>query len=512
MRIACVFYRNETAMKVLLDTNIIIHRENKRLTNFSIGSLFYWLDNLQYKKCIHPFTLGELMKYRDAETQKVLDIKLCAYNLLRAPAEPKTDFIETVGVKDKHDEVDNALLYQVYADRVGYLITEDRAIRDKAAKLGIADRVFSIDAFISKCVDENPPLVSYKFLRVEKQLFVQIEVKDPFFNSLRKDYPDFDSWFNRKAEEEAYTFRLDTGDLVGFLYLKVEGSSENYSDIKPPFKPKKRLKIGTFKVESTGLRLGERFLKIIFDNALQQKVDEIYVTLFEDREELVALRLLLEAWGFVYHGKKDTQESVYVKTVGKWDNNRTVKKNFPNVKDKANKFILPIFPQYHTDLFPDSQLRTEKIFVEDKAHRYALEKIYVCWSPNITEVVPGDIILIYRTKDNRNKTATFSSVVTSICVVNGYQKITSLKQLLYLCKNRSVFSTSQLTDFWNRKKGNMTVLNLIYLKTLKKKPILRDLYTLGIVDPGTGPRPFTRLTDEKFRAILKVAETTLYDK
>lgn len=58
----------------------------------------------------------------------------------------------------------------------------------------------------------------------------------------------------------------------------------------------------------------------------------------------------------------------------------------------------------------------------------------------------------------------------------------------------------------------MTVLNLIYLKTLKKKPILRDLYTLGIVDPGTGPRPFTRLTDEKFRAILKVAETTLYDK
>ena len=50
------------------------------------------------------------MKYRDAETQKVLDIKLCAYNLLRAPAEPKTDFIETVGVKDKHDEVDNALL------------------------------------------------------------------------------------------------------------------------------------------------------------------------------------------------------------------------------------------------------------------------------------------------------------------------------------------------------------------------------------------------------------------
>jgi len=27
-----------------------------------------------------------------------------------------------------------------------------------------------------------------------------------------------------------------------------------------------------------GFKLGERFLKIVFDNALQQKVDEIYVT------------------------------------------------------------------------------------------------------------------------------------------------------------------------------------------------------------------------------------------
>ena len=46
----------------------------------------------------------------------------------------------------------------------------------------------------------------------------------------------------------------------------------------------RRLKVGTFKVESTGFRLGERFIKIIFDNALHRNVDEIYVTLFTDRE------------------------------------------------------------------------------------------------------------------------------------------------------------------------------------------------------------------------------------
>lgn len=89
---------------------------------------------------------------------------------------------------------------------------------------------------------------------------------------------------------------------MGFLYLKTEDVSENYSDIEPPFSPKRRLKVGTFKVESTGFRLGERFVKIIFDNAQQRNVDEIYVTLFTDRGELVALEELLYRWGFVYYG------------------------------------------------------------------------------------------------------------------------------------------------------------------------------------------------------------------
>jgi predicted transcriptional regulator len=42
---------------------------------------------------------------------------------------------------------------------------------------------------------------------------------------------------------------------VAFLYLKVEDTGENYSDIEPVFKPKHRLKIGTFKVELNSYKL-----------------------------------------------------------------------------------------------------------------------------------------------------------------------------------------------------------------------------------------------------------------
>ena len=47
-------------MRALLDTNIIIHRENKKVTNYSIGHLFRWLDKLKYDKVIHPYSVEYL--------------------------------------------------------------------------------------------------------------------------------------------------------------------------------------------------------------------------------------------------------------------------------------------------------------------------------------------------------------------------------------------------------------------------------------------------------------------
>lgn len=86
--------------------------------------------------------------------------------------------------------------------------------------------------------------------------------------------------------------------MTAFLYIKVEEKTGNYSEIKPIFDKKKRLKIGTLKVISNGYKIGERFLKIIFDNAIQYKVDEIYVTVFDKRPEQGQLIDMLKGWGF----------------------------------------------------------------------------------------------------------------------------------------------------------------------------------------------------------------------
>lgn len=67
-------------MKVLLDTNIIIHREASRLYNLDIGQLFFWLDKLKYSKYIHSLTIEELNKYQDQDALNSMNIKIESYN------------------------------------------------------------------------------------------------------------------------------------------------------------------------------------------------------------------------------------------------------------------------------------------------------------------------------------------------------------------------------------------------------------------------------------------------
>ena len=501
-------------MKALLDTNIIIHRENTKVTNPSIGNLFFWLDKLRIEKMIHPATVTELRKRHDQNIQRLYDVNLQAYTHIRSVGKPTEKFTELLEPykKQVNDEIDDQLLFEVYAGRVDILITEDRAMHKKATVLGIDDKLFTIDTFIDKSVSEHPEFKAYKVLCVQKEIIGDIDVNNSFFDDLRSRYNGFDNWFARKSNEEAYVGRDENNQILGFLFLKIEDESTPYQDISPTFVPKRRLKIGTFKVESTGYRLGERFLKIIFDNALSQKVKEVYVTMFENAGNLIALKELLLDWGFIYHGVKTTisgTETVLVKSLEKYSPNHTIKQNFPNINYSTDKFILPILPKYHTDLLPDSFLKNEKVdLINNFAHRYALQKVYITWA-DMKEVNNGDILLFYRTKD-RGKPATYSSVVTTIGVIEDFRcKFNDRAEYLSYCQNRSVFSLSELNGFWDNHRATLSVIKFLLIKELTKKVILKFLREQKIVDNISGPRGFHKLTEEQFQQIIEESKTTL---
>ncbi len=172
-------------MKVLLDTNIIIHREAYTVINKDIGVLFKWLDNLHHTKCIHPVTITEINRYKDPVTLQSLNINLDNYNTLQteAPLNPSVKKMSAEIDKDENDINDTKLINELLNNRVDILITEDRKIVSKADLLGIADKVFTIESFLEKVTAENPALVDYKVLSVKKELFGNIDLKGDFFNS-----------------------------------------------------------------------------------------------------------------------------------------------------------------------------------------------------------------------------------------------------------------------------------------------------------------------------------------
>lgn len=131
-------------MKALLDTNIIIHRENTKATNYSIGQLFHWLDKMHYEKVLHPYTVKELRKLHNAQMQELYDAKLAAYTLLHTVA-PQTDEFKRIiagSEKTENDVIDNQLLCEVYSGRVDILITEDRKCATRLNCLELQARCF----------------------------------------------------------------------------------------------------------------------------------------------------------------------------------------------------------------------------------------------------------------------------------------------------------------------------------------------------------------------------------
>ena len=73
-------------MKVLLDTNIIIYREANRIVRQQIGTLFYWIDHLNYQKYIHPLSLDEIRKHKDPKVVEAFEAKAKSYYVLKTQA------------------------------------------------------------------------------------------------------------------------------------------------------------------------------------------------------------------------------------------------------------------------------------------------------------------------------------------------------------------------------------------------------------------------------------------
>jgi hypothetical protein len=339
---------------------------------------------------------------------------------------------------------------------------------------------------------------------MEIKPFAEIDLNDIFFDSLKGAYAEFEEWYIRKAVEgaSAYVQYNSEKQVEGFLYLKIESGQLN--EVNPPRGDKKRLKVGTFKVNPHGTKFGERFIKKIMDKAIVENVDEVYVTVFDEH---TALMKLMERYGFRNDAIKETAngtEQVLFKDMrGLRDD---IYLDYPLIQSKnKRKFALGIYPMYHTKLFPDSILNNENYsLIEDVSHTNSIHKVYISFM-DLSILEPGDLIAMYRTTDNKGP-AYYRSVITSVCVVEEIKSKNHFKDIdefITYAKAHSVFDEKELRSWYNNK-SQIFVIRMTYNIAFNRKVTNKQLQEeLGISPHYWG---FFPLSDAQFFQLLEKGE------
>lgn len=328
--------------------------------------------------------------------------------------------------------------------------------------------------------------------------FAEIDLQDPFFQSLREDYPGFDDWFRRKGNQDAFV-QYENNKITGFLYLKME--ERLVEDIDPKLCADRILKVGTFKIEAHGTKMGEQFIRVILDRASNERVNVCYVTIYEKHKSLINL---VRQFGFEMYGTKgkgELKENVYVKQMNRITGD--INRDFPLVDTStAKKYLLSIYPRYHSVMFPDSILKTEnKNIITDVSYTNSIHKIYVCSMEHIEELKYGDIVVLYRTGEG-GKSAEYSAVATSICVVEDVKRqeeFASFDEFYAYASKYSVFDKNDLKKWYNR--GGCKAIKMTYNVALKKRITRHNLIEKIGLDRNQY-WGFFEITDRQFRNIV----------
>lgn len=182
---------------------------------------------------------------------------------------------------------------------------------------------------------------------------------------------------------------------------------------------KARFKICTFKINSMVTILGDKMLSYVLRRMVEggSNAEEVYVTVFAEKQEMLVR--LFERFGFIYHGKKENGESVYMKRFKHLIGDPY--KDFPMVNLIGNQriFNLGIYPKLHDLFFSEGHSMNEVTKFADEAVSNTVTKTYLnmMHSMDKSGISKGDILTIYRTGGK------YAGVITSVATVVDYKHI-----------------------------------------------------------------------------------------
>ena len=181
----------------------------------------------------HPLTEDDLNNDGDEERLGEMVSRLKKYPQLDNPPLGNGAKLEESfgGISNANDLIDCQLLFAISRNCATYLITEDRGIHKRAENTDLDDRILyvgdAIDLIIRQFESENIQLPN-----INHQHLYNLNLQDPFFDSLENDYNEFKGWIKRNAQRGCWTIKI--GDnLTGLCIYKYDEIQEHI-DIRMP--------------------------------------------------------------------------------------------------------------------------------------------------------------------------------------------------------------------------------------------------------------------------------------
>lgn len=449
-------------MRILIDTNIIINLEDNKIIDIDFSKFYSTAISNKCEILYHKDCLKDIQKDSNLERREIIKSKFAKYSAIENPANLDPKFSVDIGEKNHNDRIDNTQLYQVHKGYVELMVTNDRGIKKKAAKLGLSKKVLTsiqASAFLDKLFTLKIP--AHPVLTHMSVRALESDYKSDFFESLRADYggQKFMSWIDKCAKEDRKCYALRTENKLEALliYNFEDATSHGLKNIEET-----SLKICTLKVApgALGIKLGELFLSKIFHLALVKNVNFVFITTYQKQNSLIELLL---KFGFEKHSSfinnVDEIEFIFVKNLNrKNQSNQNGTKIHPYFRESVKKYIIPIQPRFYTSLFKDGNLRDPSLFdFEDyglqEVQGNTIIKAYISNSTR-TDLVAGDMLFFY--SSHRHKK------IEPLGILIEHTRISKLDELWEKVKSKTVYTRSFLEkELEERKYLTVTIFRFV---------------------------------------------------
>ncbi|MDD2781482.1 GNAT family N-acetyltransferase, partial [Sulfuricurvum sp.] len=359
----------------------------------------------------------------------------------------------------------------------------------------IGNKVFYIQQVVDALRHLHPKTYEIRLPNLSNSFLHELNVKLPFFDSLREDYSKFDEWFIEKSREgrKAQIARDDEGNLSAILIYKEEIGEIITNDSRGL--GAKSLKLSTFKVgeEVRGQKIGELFLKSSFEYARKNACKYVYLTVHPDKHGY--LQDLCKEFGFFEFGKdiKSNRDMILAKQIGIDIGDPSIhpfefhRLYSPSFMCNVSKYIIPIQPQFHEVLFPDKQRQTS-LFSVNKAAGNTIKKAYLSHS-NLSCMNSGDLVFFYRSNDLKS--------ITTLAIVEKFFISDDADFIAGEVAKRTVYSFNDIAEM-SVKPTKVILFRQVF--HLNDGISLKWLFDNGIVNGNI--QSITSIDDNKFQKVL----------